>query len=230
MFERPEPPPLPVQRPDLPTDEQPSANDTDADADDADEIELAQLLRQLGAVEGLIPPQCIDGMAGGCGDGGVDLLEELLRGLAWIYLAIVGNQVDEGAGATAGMPQEPMVTVQHFTDPVTNQAIVEGGNILRGGTYVTYPSEVAGMNQLQVERALAIAPGKGAVSTTFQVPQSALGPAQTEKGPLEVQFSSYLLNPQELACGCLLPGKEGSDRGLRPRKIPRRNRSTNCFS
>jgi hypothetical protein len=73
------------------------------------------------------------------------------------------------------------VTVTHFTTAESANAIIEGGNVLRAGSFVTTPSEVVGMNASEVEARLEIDPGKGAVSSTFQTPVSNLG--TPENGP-----------------------------------------------
>jgi hypothetical protein len=87
------------------------------------------------------------------------------------------------------------VTVTHFTDATTVGQIQAGTGTLNAGSFVTLPSEVAGMNASQVEAALEINAGKGAFSSTFQTPAANLGPAFN--GPLtsgqKIQFQ--LINP-----------------------------------
>lgn len=88
-----------------------------------------------------------------------------------------------------------MVTVTHFTDAATVGKIQTGTGTLNAGSFVTLPSEVAGMNGSAVEAALEINSGRGAFSTTFQTPRANLGPAFN--GPLtsgqKIQFQ--LVNP-----------------------------------
>jgi len=88
-----------------------------------------------------------------------------------------------------------MVTVTHFTDAQTVVNIQNGTRTLNAGTFVTLPSEVAGMNASQVETALEIDAGKGAYSSTFQTPAENLGPAfngsLTSGGKIQFQ----LINP-----------------------------------
>jgi hypothetical protein len=77
---------------------------------------------------------------------------------------------------------DKLVTVQHFTNANTAQLIQAGGNTLRPGSYVTLPSQVAGMNQAQVAQALEINPANAQVSSTFQTPESNLAQAPAEHG------------------------------------------------
>jgi hypothetical protein len=102
----------------------------------------------------------------------------------------VGKMANIGTSA-----ENEMVTVTHFTDAATVAKIQNGTGTLNAGSFVTLPSEVAGMNVSQVETALEINAGKGAYSTTFQTPRANLGPAFN--GPLtsgqKIQFQ--LINP-----------------------------------
>jgi RHS repeat-associated protein len=63
--------------------------------------------------------------------------------------------------------------VTHFTD-AAGIAGIDAAEALRAGTFVTKASEVRGLTQAQVERALEIAPGKGAHSVTVHVPTKTL--------------------------------------------------------
>jgi hypothetical protein len=64
-------------------------------------------------------------------------------------------------------------TLIHFTDQAGMDAIQASGT-LRAGSYVTLPSEVAGMSQAKVEEFLEIQPGRGAFNTTIEVPSTQL--------------------------------------------------------
>jgi hypothetical protein len=72
---------------------------------------------------------------------------------------------------------------------------MNGTGTLNAGSFVTLPSEVAGLSASEVEAALEIGAGKGAMSTTFQTPAANLGPAfngsLTSGGKLQFQ----LINP-----------------------------------
>jgi hypothetical protein len=74
-----------------------------------------------------------------------------------------------------------MQTVVHFTDQA-GVNLIQNSGALRAGTYVTLPSEVGGLNAAGVEAALEIQAGRGAFSTTIQVPRANL--AIPANGPL----------------------------------------------
>jgi RHS repeat-associated protein len=104
---------------------------------------------------------------------------------------------NNSAGVNATTSDDPLVTVTHFTDPATMYAVQQDNNTLWAGTYVTTPSQVAGLTQSQVEAVLWIEAGQGAYSTTFQTAASNLVVPQS--GPLTqggaVQFQ--LLTPTQ---------------------------------
>jgi len=76
--------------------------------------------------------------------------------------------------AAQAVAEDAPVTVTHFTNAQGAAGIIQGGGVLRPESYVTTPSEVAGLNASQVESRLEIDPGKGALSSTFQTPSSNL--------------------------------------------------------
>jgi hypothetical protein len=69
---------------------------------------------------------------------------------------------------------EATLTVTHFTSAEGAAAIAEQGGMLNAGSFVTLPSEVAGLTQAEVEATLEIQAGRGAFSTTFKTPFSNL--------------------------------------------------------
>lgn len=85
------------------------------------------------------------------------------------------------APSVASLGSFGTVTVVHFTDQAGVNAI-QAASSLRAGTFVTLPSEVGGLSAGQVTTALEIQSGRGAFSTTFQVPASNL--AIPENGAL----------------------------------------------
>jgi hypothetical protein len=60
--------------------------------------------------------------------------------------------------------------------------LVEGSGALNAGSFVALPGEVAGMSSVEVETALEIQAGRGAMSYTFQTPASNL--MTPSNGPL----------------------------------------------
>ena len=95
-----------------------------------------------------------------------------------------------------------LTTVTHFTSAEGVAAITESG-VLRANSYVTLPSEVAEFDAMGVERALELQPGRGAFSTTFQVPTSLLripaNGARTSGGALQFQIT------EEVSVGTFVP-------------------------
>jgi RHS repeat-associated protein len=116
-------------------------------------------------------------------------IEEDLVSEAIGTAAIAAGIVASGVLAGAEVIEEGLVTVTHFSDAAGVQAITESGT-LRAGTYVTLPGEASGMTASEVESALEIQPGRGAFSTSLEVPQSQL--TIPENGPLtsggKIQF------------------------------------------
>lgn len=87
--------------------------------------------------------------------------------------AACGYELASGYSQAAESAGGNLVNVIHFSDQAGADAIQASG-ALRAGSYVTLPSEVEGMTQAKVEEFLEIQPGRGATSTTIQVPQSQL--------------------------------------------------------
>jgi RHS repeat-associated protein len=90
----------------------------------------------------------------------------------------MGNLVTSvGIGAVSGAigaAGQEIVTVVHFTDSATAQAI-EASGAIRAGSYVTLPGEIpVGSSAAQVESILEIRPGSGAASATVEVQSSSL--------------------------------------------------------
>jgi RHS repeat-associated protein len=76
-------------------------------------------------------------------------------------------------GAAQRAPEELLVTVQHFTS-IEGAAAIEGSGALRAGSYVALPGDVAGLSSMEVEEALVIQQGRGAMTAQFQTPYSNL--------------------------------------------------------
>jgi RHS repeat-associated protein len=111
-------------------------------------------------------------LASGCGVGiGIGL------GAAAAGWGAAAGAADAAAGAGAAAEAEAAetatTTVVHYTNEAGARAISESG-FLQEGTYVTLPQEVAGLTQSEIEEALEIAQGKGAVPITVDVPTSSL--------------------------------------------------------
>jgi RHS repeat-associated protein len=85
------------------------------------------------------------------------------------------------------------ISVTHYTDAAGVQGITESG-YLSAGQYVTLPSEVSGLTASEVESALEIKAGRGAFSTTFEVPRSQLmvpeNGAVTSGGRIQYQLTT----------------------------------------
>jgi hypothetical protein len=108
---------------------------------------------------------------------------------------LLGGAALFGLGAAAvgtNTNNDPMISVQHFTSQEIMNLIIDSGNALYPGSYVTTPGQVSGMTSSDIERRLEIGPGKGAWSTTFQTPLSNLTPLGTTSGGA-AQF--ILVNP-----------------------------------
>jgi hypothetical protein len=112
---------------------------------------------------------------------GTPVAAELLEaGLADIGETVAAD-TEISAIEAASTEGDNLITVVHFTDQAGVNAIESSGALLPG-TYVTLPSEVEGLSQAEVEEYLEIQEGRGAFSTTFQVPESML--SIPENGPL----------------------------------------------
>src|SRR5207253_1542658 len=79
-----------------------------------------------------------------------------------------------------------------FTDAATVAKIQNGTGTLNAGSFVTFPSEVAGMNASQVEAALEINAGKGAYSTTFQTQVNFYTPTKAREVPAKLTLGRLL--------------------------------------
>jgi hypothetical protein len=122
----------------------------------------------------------------------------------WVERAVAGTAIDLMVGAAVAEALTPrMVTMVHFTN-LQGAMQIERAGALRGGgifgTYVTLPSEVAGLAAGQVEKGLVIDFGKGSFSTTFQTPPSnlaiPLNGLTTDAGKIQFQlFSPVQLPP-----------------------------------
>ncbi len=121
-------------------------------------------------------------------DGITDATSSLINALS--LLNIPRDAFLLGAGLV-GLAENGLTTVMHFTSAEGVTAITEAA-VLRTGTYVTLPGEVAGLNSLGVESTLEIQAGRGAFSTTFEVPNSFLqipaNGARTSGGALQFQL------------------------------------------
>jgi RHS repeat-associated protein len=108
--------------------------------------------------------------------------------------AAVAAEVAAAEGGAAAVGGD-LVTVTHFTDAATADAIAEGGGVLNSGTFVTVPGEAEVLSAPEVESTLEIDAGRGAYSATFQTPVSNL--AIPENGALTSGGATQyqLINP-----------------------------------
>jgi len=126
----------------------------------------------------------------------------ILGGLGWwmqgnVEFVSSALPIAKGVSSLAGVVDSAVsrlfsTSVVHFTDQAGVDAIQASG-ALRAGSYVALPGEVAGMSPAQVEEFLEIQPGRGALSTTIQIPKSELlippnGPL-TSGGATQFQIS-----------------------------------------
>lgn len=125
--------------------------------------------------------------------------------LAYLGGAVAGIATQIALGSAFVAADNSLVTVTHFTDPVTAQLIERSGAI-HARSFVVLSSEIPeGATASEIETALEIRSGAGQTSHTFQVSQSSLlTPANgrlTSGG--RVQFQ--LANPVSVAPGSFVP-------------------------